>query len=101
MKFQQLAIGARFEYEGQVYSKTGPLSAASDRGGQRMIPRYADLRPLDGAAAEVEPKPGRKLDEAAVMAAFDAFHRDCARLVDESGRTGLAAARERFIAALK
>jgi hypothetical protein len=100
MKFHQLAIGARFEYEGAVYLKTGPIAAAAEAGGQRMIPRHAVLRPLDGAAPPAPPKPGRKLDEARVLAAFEAFYRDCARGQDESGRLALAAARERFLAAL-
>lgn len=40
-------MGARFEYEGNVYVKTGPMTASSEQGGQRIIPRYATLRPLD------------------------------------------------------
>ena len=47
MKFQDLPVGARFEYQGKVFVKTGPITAASEAGGQQMIPRYADLRPLD------------------------------------------------------
>ena len=57
MKLQHLAIGARFEYEGVVYVKTGPLTAASEEGGQRIIPRYAILRPLDVPAAESSQAP--------------------------------------------
>ena len=38
MKLQHLAIGARFEFEGQVYVKTGPLTASAEQGGQRVIP---------------------------------------------------------------
>jgi len=30
MKFQMLALGARFEFEGKVYVKTGPLTALSE-----------------------------------------------------------------------
>lgn len=101
MKFTQLPIGARFEFEGKVYVKTGPVAAASEQGGQRVIPRYAVLKPLDGAAPAAKPAPGRKLDEAAVLAAFEAFYADCARHVDESARMDLAAARARFLAALK
>ena len=47
MKLQQLAIGDRFEYDGRILVKTGPLTASSDDGGQQMIPRYAVLKPLD------------------------------------------------------
>lgn len=49
MKFQQLALGARFEFEGTDYVKSGPLTATSAAGLQRMIPRFAVLKPLDSA----------------------------------------------------
>ena len=52
MKLQQLAMGARFEYEGVTYVKTGPMTASSDAGGQRIIPRYANLRVLEEPVAE-------------------------------------------------
>ena len=75
MRLQHLAVGARFEYEGQVYVKTGPLTASAEQGGQRMIPRYADLKPLD-----VEPASGAgegavrgREDDARVRAAFNHF----------------------------
>lgn len=109
MKFQLLPMGARFEYEGRVYVKTGPLTAANEEGGQRMIPRFAVLKPLGGATPEAAPRPARKLDEARVMAALEAFHGDCLRLMEEAGvsadeesalRAGLEAGRQRFLAAL-
>jgi hypothetical protein len=104
MKFSQLPIGARFEFEGRVYVKTGPIAAASEEGGPRMIPRYAVLRPLDGSASAPGPRAPRSLDEATVLEAFEVFHGECRRLLE--GGTGaaplreLAAARERFMAAL-
>lgn len=110
MKFQQLPHGARFEYEGKVYVKTGPLTAATEEGVQRMIPRYALLKPLDGSTPIQIPQPARKLDEAMVMAALEAFHGECLRLLDEAGvdeekdhamRARLDEARRLFIAALR
>lgn len=106
MKFQLLAIGARFEFEGNVYVKTGPLTAASEAGGQRMIPRSAVLKPLDAPVVD-KPKAGRKLDAVAVTAAFELFFTDCARLLQSAEtdvlrasalRAELDAARERFLA---
>ncbi len=97
MKLQHLAIGARFEYEGKTFVKTGPLTASSDQGGQQIIPRYAILKPLDAPASENKVIRG-KLTEAAVRAAFDTFYRQCQRLVDENGQTELDAARKRFLA---
>ena len=57
MKLQHLSMGARFEYEGVVYVKTGPLTASSEDGGQRIIPRYAILKALDVPAAEASKSP--------------------------------------------
>ena len=104
MKFQLLAVGARFEFEGKEYVKTGPLTASSD-GVQRMIPRFAVLKLLD---ASVEParKTQRKLDEAIVLAAFETFFAESTRLLQtlpsdaDQARTclaELAAARQRFL----
>lgn len=104
MKFQMLAVGARFEFEGKEYVKTGPLTASSD-GVQRMIPRFAVLKPLD---TPVEParKTPRKLDEAAVLAAFERFFAESTRLLQtlpadaDQARTchdEFAAARQRYL----
>lgn len=109
MKFSQLPIGARFEFEGKVYVKTGPIAASSDQGGQRMIPRYAVLRPLDGSAPVAPPKSPRSLDEVMVRKALEAFYQDCDRLLDGSieddgrldeARKQLTLARDRFLTAL-
>lgn len=108
MKFQQLPSGARFEFEGKVFVKTGPLTATSEEGGQRMIPRSAFLKPLD-APLPPSVKADRKLDEAEVMAAFELFFMDCARLLNSAEsdvlratalRFELDAARARFLAGL-
>ena len=104
MKFQLLAIGARFEFEGKEYVKTGPLTASSD-GVQRMIPRFAVLKLLDTPVEPVRKTP-RKLDEAAVLAAFETFFAESTRVVktlpadaDQASTclNELAAARQRFL----
>lgn len=108
MKFQLLPLGARFEYEGKAYVKTGPVTASSDDG-QRMIPRHAVLKPLDGAPVEAPKRASRKLDETTVKAALEAFHGECARLLQavaeqpdqaQAARAVLDAARQRFLDAL-
>lgn len=96
MKLQHLAIGARFEYEGLVYVKTGPLTASSEAGGQRIIPRHATLKPLDLPANEGK---GR-LEGPVVRKAFNAFFETCDRLVGEAGRAELEQARQRFLKAI-
>lgn len=100
MKIQHLPIGARFEFEGQIFVKTGPMTAASEAGGQRVIPRYATLRSLEAPVVEKISKSGA-LERARVMAAFAAYDRICAGLVDEASRPQLEAARQGFLAALR
>jgi hypothetical protein len=101
MKLQQLPMGARFEYQGAVYVKTGPMMAAAETGEQKLIPRYAVLKPLDPMPPAADPKHARQLAEPAVLAAFDKFFVTCSRLVDESGRFELARARQDFLNTLK
>ncbi len=101
MKLNQLPLGARFEYDGQIFTKTGPLTAAAENGGQRMIPRYATLRPLGEPPPAAAPQTGRQLDEARVLAAFDNFFQTCQRLTDDFSKPRLEAARQTFLAALK
>ena len=101
MKLQHLAIGARFEYEGVVYVKTGPLTAAAETGGQKIIPRYAVLRPLDVPAQVPERQGKRLIERERVMAAFDVFFAvNDALVTEDGGRAALMAARQRFIEAV-
>ena len=75
MKLQHLSMGARFEYEGVVYVKTGPLTASSDVGGQRIIPRYANLKSPDEPAAEVSKTSIKgRLEAVRVRTAFERLH---------------------------
>lgn len=99
MKIHQLPMGARFEYEGEEYVKTGPLIAAG-KAGQRMIPKYAVLKPLDAVAAAADPAPRRVLAREDVLRAFDAFYGCSLSLIPEERRPALAAAREDFLKAL-
>lgn len=100
MKLQQLSLGARFEYQGKVFVKTGPLTARSEDGGQQMIPRYAVLTPLDEARPEARAGRGH-LSETTVRAAFDVFYRSCTRLLPEAEQASLEEARQRFFSSLK
>ncbi len=96
MKLDQLPMGARFEYEGECYIKTGPLTGKAERGGNRMIPRSAVLKPLDYMPAPAQ-EPQGMVARKAVLAAFEDFYRQCAHLVDESGRLSLNAAKQQFL----
>lgn len=97
MKLQHLSIGDRFEYEGKTFVKTGPMTAASENGGQQIIPRYAVLKPLDLPVREAKSDQGRKLEKNAVLAAFDDFYKRCSELVDAADQPALNEARQRFI----
>lgn len=102
MKLQHLSMGARFEYEGVVYVKTGPLTASSEDGGQRIIPRYAILKALDVPAAEASKSPVKgRLEAVRVRTAFERFYELCERLVPEDSRGELAEARQQFFEAIK
>lgn len=98
MKIHQLPMGARFEFEGVEYVKCGPLVAAGPQG-QRLIPKYAVLKPLDGVPPPVEKVPV-SVSRVAVLAAFARFHAACAPLVPDDRQDALAAAREDFLKAL-
>lgn len=100
MKITQLPMGARFEYEGKEYVKTGPMFGSGE-GGQKLIPKYAVLKPLGGVPLP-ETKPGSEMvKRALVLAAFDAFYAECATLMPVTRVSKLQAARERFLQALE
>lgn len=100
MKFQLLPLGARFEFEGKIYSKSGPMTASGPSGEQKMIPRYADLTPMDGNTTQRQPPPPRLLNPGDVQAAFDAFYAEVAERVDTRQLGALAMARKRFLDSL-
>lgn len=95
MKIHQLPPGARFEYEGEEYVKTGPLSGTG-KAGQRFIPRYAVLK----AIGDVEMTAKMKSDSVSrpvVLKAFEAFYSDAKALVPNDKQMAMDAARTRFL----
>lgn len=95
MKIHQLPEGARFEYQGEEYVKTGPLLGTS-KGGQRFIPKYAVLKPL-GEVPVLQKKKAEFLARAEVVAAFQAFHAQCRPLVPVERQDDLDSACRAFI----
>jgi hypothetical protein len=78
-KFTLLAVGEDFAYQGEDYSKTGPLTAArhSD-GSSRMIPRHALVQPHGAKPSEQAESPSKaSLDAAQVQEAFAHYHAGC------------------------
>ena len=99
MKIHQLPNGSRFEYEGEEYVKTGPLFATG-KGGQRLIPKYAVLKPLGETQSSVPESKEIRISKAAVLGAFDAFCEECSALVAEDRKSEMEAFRRRFLNAI-
>jgi hypothetical protein len=80
MRFAQVPIGTRFEFEGELYLKTGPLIAHREPAGRpRMIPRFAEVQLLSDAivAAPVVTSAATAQD---VLAGY---HAECLRVLEE------------------
>lgn len=101
MKFPLLPIGAQFEFDGKAYTKVSPLVAAAEDGsGQRVIPRYAMLKSVGKPVQATAAAHAGQLDEDRVLAAFERFRTECARLLDEACAEGDAERCAAFNAAL-
>lgn len=99
MKIHQLPIGARFEYAGQAYVKCGPL-VGTGPDGQRLIPKYAMLKVLDGSAPQAAAQ-ATPLTRDVVLAAFADYHATCAALIPQERQPALDAARAAFLKAIE
>lgn len=111
-RFSLLAIGEAFEYQGEQYTKSGPLTASrTENGTQRMIPRSAVVITLTGAPVPTTDVEGKQLPAGQVLEAFEHYHKGClewlamTEKVDETLaaniREAMESARERFLAELQ
>lgn len=105
MKFDELQMGQRFEWNGVVYVKAGPVVAREEvTGKSRMIPRYAVLKPVGETPAVNRKEASKMVSRDAVVAAFELFYAECGEIVGQySGpedQVRLEAARQRFLEAL-
>ncbi|HYN77172.1 MAG TPA: hypothetical protein VES73_05205 [Lamprocystis sp. (in: g-proteobacteria)] len=109
MKFPNLALGQRFVFQDERYTKTGPMTASRDSDGvQRMILRSAAVVPLDAATLGPPTQAGVPDAEPPWLAALDAYEQE---LRDGLGRldatlagrlvAAMAAARAAFNANLR
>jgi hypothetical protein len=71
MKFQNLPLDTRFVYRGEIFAKASPLMASVNGGGQRMIPRYASLHPVDGVEIAAPAKTPNLVDIERVFQALE------------------------------
>jgi len=102
MKFHQVPLGQRFEFEGKWYIKSRPLTATHEASGEtRIIRRSADVT-LPGVGASAAPPP-QVLETTAVRAAFEEFYARCVACLEtlrvEQNTEQLSAARARIEAA--
>jgi len=100
MKFSLLPQGQRFDLGGEIYVKDGPLTArGAAGGGQKIIPRSAQVTPLSQAEPRSSSAP-EALAAQAILDAFERYHRECLSCLDqlalEVSPETLAAARDRL-----
>jgi len=99
MKIHQLPQGARFEYEGEEYVKTGPLFGTGKQG-QKLIPKYAVLKVI-GETPSVPQKSEQSPSRKAVLDAFERFYALCESIVPAERHADLIAARNEFKKAIE
>lgn len=110
MKFHDLPIGQQFEFEGDVYIKTGPFVAChGSNGRQKFMARYAVVNAVGGTGTPEPRDRERMIHAGAAEAAFEAFYGRCGRVLTglglpgdklEAARAELAGAREVFLDSL-
>lgn len=111
MRFHELPVGQRFEFEGEAYVKISPLVAKAEGNWKtRFMPRATEVQPVQAEAPRPAVVQRREVETEAVVRAFDAFYGECLRCVDDLGAGGgealkaaqavLGEARQRFLDAL-
>ncbi len=111
-KFSLVPIGETFEYQGEQYTKSGPLTASRlKKGSQRMIPRSAVVAPLSGSTSPPPEATEKALPADQVIEAFEHYHNGClewlgmTKEVDKALaaniREAMKKARERFLTELQ
>lgn len=83
MKFHELAIGQKFEFQGVAYVKTTPMIAsAMENSTQKFMARSAPVKMLDVLVSSSKPsKP--MLDTEIVHTAFETFYARCQAALKE------------------
>lgn len=84
MKFQQLTVGQRFEFEGLIYVKISPLLARAEASAnQRLLPRSATVRLVEQDVASTTcaiKESANKSDD--IAAAAEKFRSECVASVE-------------------
>jgi hypothetical protein len=103
MKIHQLPYGARFLYQGEEFVKSGPMFGTGKHG-QKIIPRYAVLQPLDEPSttpASAPQAPGDAVSRAEVLRAFANFCLQCRALIAEDQAGAFERVRNQFLNAVR
>ena len=86
MKFQQIKIGQKFEYQGDIYVKHSPLVAIhSETGKQKLIPRYAGVVVTDNDLPPKDKTVSREIKSDQIQTAFDRFYTDVLDALAKAG----------------
>jgi hypothetical protein len=82
LKFHHLRPGARFEYNGDIYRKVSPLKGSNETDGtQRLIPRSAEIMPLDAGGEAISKMP-ESLPRTTVESVLDKLASRCVAALD-------------------
>jgi DnaJ-domain-containing protein 1 len=88
MKFSQLKIGQLFLYQGNRYTKSGPLQATLE--GQtepQMIMRAAQIEPLEVLTPTLQPKSDADQLKTEIIQALDSYHQAALSLITDNDAT--------------
>ncbi len=89
MKFQSLAIGQTFSWNGETWVKTSPLVATRyESDVQKLVPRYTEVAPVPDNPPTAAP-PADPLTPARVREAFDRFYGRALTLLESELETEL------------
>ena len=100
MKFHELVIGQKFEFQGMAYVKTTPMIASALEGStQKFMARSALIKPLDALAPPASSDTSMLYTET-VHNAFEVFYAGCetalAGLKNEIGTETFNAIQNKF-----
>jgi len=83
MKFHELGIGQKFEFQGAAYVKTTPMIASAiENSTQKFMARSAPVKPLEVSASPAGPIQAM-LHTEIVHTAFETFYARCQAALEE------------------